>query len=221
MHFLLQEMQQCNSVKVCIELALSDAYGEYEQTAAWLACIDEMFGRFDRIRLLGEEVALQGFDLENELTVVAICRILNRIAPAQAGVDGKEHHPRQTCGQLRKEPVLLVPGDRVGWSRRFGQHCDQRRHPLEPRASVIVAVRARGTIEDRTCHFQTAIDGRRGDAGRDSIGDKALECAVMDSAYFEGPDIGSEQSNVPSREVYRSPISRLRKMACPDSQGSG
>ena len=74
MHFLLQEMQQCKSVKVCIELALSDAYGEYEQTAAWLACIDEMFGRFDRIRLLGEEVARQGFDLENELAVVAICK---------------------------------------------------------------------------------------------------------------------------------------------------
>ena len=146
MHFLLQEMQQCNSVKVCIELALSDAYGEYEQTAAWLACIDEMFGRFDRIRLLGEEVALQGFDLENELTVVAICRILNRIAPAQAGVDGKEHLPRQTCGQLRKEPVLLVPGDRVGRSRRFGQHGDQRWHPLEPRATVAVAVSARARL---------------------------------------------------------------------------
>ena len=25
------------------------AYGEYEQAPAWLACIDEMFGRFDRI----------------------------------------------------------------------------------------------------------------------------------------------------------------------------
>lgn len=74
MQSLLEEMQQCESVKACIELALADAYGEYEQAAAWLACIDEMFGRFDRIRLLGEEVALQGFDLENELAVVAICK---------------------------------------------------------------------------------------------------------------------------------------------------
>jgi hypothetical protein len=80
MQSLLEEMQQCESVKACIELALSDAYGEYEQAAAWLACIDEMFGRFDRIGLLGEEVALQGFDLENELTVVAICKKRKRLA---------------------------------------------------------------------------------------------------------------------------------------------
>ena len=48
MQSLLEEMQQCKSVKACVELALTDAYGEYEQSAAWLACIEEMFGRFDR-----------------------------------------------------------------------------------------------------------------------------------------------------------------------------
>ena len=80
MQSLLEEMQRCESVKACIELALTDAYGEYEQAAAWLACIDEMFGRFDRIRLLGEEVALEGFDLENEMTVVAICKKGKRLA---------------------------------------------------------------------------------------------------------------------------------------------
>ncbi len=48
-----------------------DAYGEYEQVSAWLACIEEMFGGFHRVNLLGAEVAFQGFDLENELTVVA------------------------------------------------------------------------------------------------------------------------------------------------------
>jgi len=73
MQSLLEEMQQCKSVKACVELALTDAYGEYEQASAWHACIEEMFGRFDRVDLLGEEVALQGFDLENELTVVALC----------------------------------------------------------------------------------------------------------------------------------------------------
>jgi len=30
MQSLLEEMQQCKSVKACIELALTDAYGEYE-----------------------------------------------------------------------------------------------------------------------------------------------------------------------------------------------
>jgi hypothetical protein len=71
---LLAEMQQCKTVKACIESALTDAYGEYEQASAWLTCIEEMFGRFDRVKLMGEEVALQGFDLANELAVVAICR---------------------------------------------------------------------------------------------------------------------------------------------------
>jgi hypothetical protein len=74
MQSLLEEMQQCKSIKACVELAVTDAYGEYEQASAWLACIETMFGRFDRVKLMGEEVALQGFDLENELTVVVVCR---------------------------------------------------------------------------------------------------------------------------------------------------
>ncbi|MBA3507870.1 MAG: hypothetical protein H0T80_19115 [Betaproteobacteria bacterium] len=74
MQGLLEEMQQCKSVKACIDFALTDAYGEYEHASAWLTCIETMFGRFDRVRLMGEQVALQGFNLENELTVVVVCR---------------------------------------------------------------------------------------------------------------------------------------------------
>jgi hypothetical protein len=70
---LLDEMQQCKTVKACIELALTDAYGESEEATAWLTCIEEMFGRFKRVKLLGEEVTLHGFDLANERSVVAIC----------------------------------------------------------------------------------------------------------------------------------------------------
>jgi hypothetical protein len=47
---------------------------DYEQAFAWLACIEEMFGQFDRVSLIGEQVNLQGFDLETQLTVVAVCR---------------------------------------------------------------------------------------------------------------------------------------------------
>ncbi|MEP6610016.1 MAG: hypothetical protein ABJA83_15275 [Burkholderiaceae bacterium] len=70
---LLAEMQQCKTVKACIALALTDAYGESEEATAWLTCIEEMFGRFDRVKLMGEEVTLHGFDLANESAVVAIC----------------------------------------------------------------------------------------------------------------------------------------------------
>jgi hypothetical protein len=74
MDSLLDEMRRCKSVKACIDLALTDAYGEYEQASAWLACIEEMFGRFDRVIVMGEAVALDGFDLANDASVVAVCR---------------------------------------------------------------------------------------------------------------------------------------------------
>jgi hypothetical protein len=80
MQSLLGEMDQCKSVKACIEFALTDAFGEYEHASAWLTCIEEMFARFDRVKLMGEEVTVQGFDLENELTVVVVCKKGKRLA---------------------------------------------------------------------------------------------------------------------------------------------
>ena len=70
---LLDEMRQCKSVQACIDLALTDAYGEEEQAVAWLTCIDEMFSRFKQVKLMGNDVALFGFDLSNH-AVVAVCR---------------------------------------------------------------------------------------------------------------------------------------------------
>jgi hypothetical protein len=70
---LLDEMRQCKSVQACIDLALTDAYGEDEQTVAWLTCIEAMFGHYKQVRLLGNDVALVGFDLRN-CDVVAVCK---------------------------------------------------------------------------------------------------------------------------------------------------
>lgn len=70
---LLDAMHQCQSVSACIELALTDAYGEDEQAVAWLTCIEEMFSRFQQVKVLGRDVALVGFDLRDH-TVVAVCR---------------------------------------------------------------------------------------------------------------------------------------------------
>ncbi len=66
-------MRECKSVKACIELALTDAYGEHEEASAWLACIETLFERFEQVRVLGEDVTLEGFDLDHGLTVVAVC----------------------------------------------------------------------------------------------------------------------------------------------------
>jgi hypothetical protein len=70
---LLDEMQRCKSVKACIEVALTDAYGPDEQAIAWLSCIEAMFGRFKQVKLLGKDQDLVGFDLSNQ-SVVAVCR---------------------------------------------------------------------------------------------------------------------------------------------------
>jgi hypothetical protein len=70
---LLDEMRQCKSVQACIDLALTDAYDENEQAVAWLTCIETMFSRFKQVKVMGNEVALVGFDLSNH-AVVAVCR---------------------------------------------------------------------------------------------------------------------------------------------------
>jgi hypothetical protein len=70
---LLEEMRQCKSVQACIELALTDAYGPTSRPLPWLTCIEVMFSRFKQVKVMGDEVQLVGFDLNNE-TIVAVCR---------------------------------------------------------------------------------------------------------------------------------------------------
>lgn len=74
MNSLLDEMLECRSIDECIELALMDAYGEEEQAVAWLTCIEEMFGRFEQVDVMGRRVTLAGFDLAHGSVVVAICK---------------------------------------------------------------------------------------------------------------------------------------------------
>jgi len=62
---LLEEMRGCKTVRACIDLALTDAYGEDEQAVAWLTCIETMFGRFKHVRVLGTDVMLVRFDLRH------------------------------------------------------------------------------------------------------------------------------------------------------------
>ena len=76
MHDLLDQMRQCKSVRACVDLARTDAYGE-EEAVAWLTCIETMFGRFKQVKLLDENVTLVGFDL-NRHAVIAVCRKGNR-----------------------------------------------------------------------------------------------------------------------------------------------
>ncbi len=97
MDSLLDEMRQCKSVKACIDLALTDAYGEDEQAVAWLTCIEELFGRFKQVRLMGNEVALVGFALRNH-DVVAVCQQGKR--KARVTLDSIEFPELTTVEQL-------------------------------------------------------------------------------------------------------------------------
>ncbi len=43
-----------------------DANGEDEAAAGWLTCIEEMFDKFEHVKVLGNEVMLEGFDLKGK-----------------------------------------------------------------------------------------------------------------------------------------------------------
>ena len=55
-------------------MAITDAYGDYEQAYARLTCIETMFGRYKRVFMMGEDAALDGFEVVNDAAIVAVCR---------------------------------------------------------------------------------------------------------------------------------------------------
>jgi len=65
MEDLLSEMKRCRTVKKCIDVATTDAYGDEEQATSWLTCAKEMFGKFDRVKILGQGVKLEKLDLDH------------------------------------------------------------------------------------------------------------------------------------------------------------
>jgi hypothetical protein len=73
MEDLLSEMKRCRTVEKCIDVATTDAYGDDEQATSWLTCIEEMFGKFDRVKILGEEVKLEKFDLDHN-AIIEVCK---------------------------------------------------------------------------------------------------------------------------------------------------
>jgi len=76
---LISEMKKCKTVADCHDCATIDANGEDEAAAGWLTCIEEMFGKFKHVKVLGNEVTLEGFDLKG-LQVMAKCRNARKFA---------------------------------------------------------------------------------------------------------------------------------------------
>lgn len=72
-------MKRCKTIKECHECATVDAYGEDEAAAGWLTCIEELFDKFEHVKVFGNEVTLEGFDLKG-FHVVAKCRSGRKLA---------------------------------------------------------------------------------------------------------------------------------------------
>jgi hypothetical protein len=69
---LLDKMKKCKTIDQCIAVATMDAYDD-EQVSSWLTCIEEMFGEYHEVILLGETVKLERFDTERG-ALIAICK---------------------------------------------------------------------------------------------------------------------------------------------------
>jgi hypothetical protein len=126
---LFAEMQQCKTVKACIALALTDAYGDYKQASAWLTCIETMFGRFDRVKLMGEEAILHGFDLVNEMAGVAICGKAKRRARVALESIASCACARiwSSCRMMSSRVVISPPSRRaVAWRRHSASRCPRQ-----------------------------------------------------------------------------------------------
>lgn len=62
-------MRQSKSARVCVDVALTNAYGEDDDAAAWLTGIETMFFRCKQFKLLGKDVTLIDFDLHRYFVV--------------------------------------------------------------------------------------------------------------------------------------------------------
>lgn len=69
------DLLKARTTRECVDLAIVDAYGEDEQATGWLTCIEEVFSGVKTVRVLDQEVVLKGFDIEDGITIVAICKL--------------------------------------------------------------------------------------------------------------------------------------------------
>ena len=111
------------------------------------------------------------------------------VAIAQPRVHREQHHGREMFRQPLKEVVLFRPCNGIRAPTRFRQHGDRRRHCLKPRTAIIVAVGARGAIENGAHNLEAAIDrGGRG-ARREPCLNERFERRVMDPVRREMTDM--------------------------------
>jgi hypothetical protein len=78
---------------------------------------------------------------------------------------------------------------------------DERRHSLEPRTTVGVAIRARGTVQDRAHDFEAAVDRGRACARGEPRVHERFQRLIVDLLWFEVTDVQLEQCDAPLDDV--------------------
>ena len=70
----MYDFEDVQTIEDCAEIALTDAYGEYEQIGCWQDYFNEVFSQTKHVRLLDEKVCLKGFDVISDVVLVAVCQ---------------------------------------------------------------------------------------------------------------------------------------------------
>ena len=69
----------------CEELGRVDVYNDGEVAVGWMTCLEEVFETVESVMVLGREVTLTGFDIENDHSVFAICKSGKKTAHVSIG----------------------------------------------------------------------------------------------------------------------------------------
>jgi hypothetical protein len=105
---------------------------------------------------------------------------------------------------------LLFPRDRVGGARALGQHRDQRWQRLQPRVTILVAVRARRAMQNRARDLKAAIDGGRADTSGDALRDERRQRSVMHLVRLQIANVVGEQPHMDADCFQAAHVLRLR-----------
>ncbi|MBF0366613.1 MAG: hypothetical protein HQK50_13655 [Oligoflexia bacterium] len=65
------QIENAKTIQDCEEIAIVDAYDEYEQAAGWFTCLEEVFCDCNEVLFMGEVVQFKYFD-QGETSVTAV-----------------------------------------------------------------------------------------------------------------------------------------------------
>ena len=68
------EIDNAKTINDCFEIAMVDAYDEYEQSGGWFTCLEDIFRECHEVEFLGEIVEFKKFDYQGEAAIVGVIK---------------------------------------------------------------------------------------------------------------------------------------------------